>query len=503
MADRFADELFSAYLDNEATPLERAAVDKRIDESADARRLLAELSELSRELQSLPRRDCPNDFADFVMRAVAVAPRGGSCQLPSQSKSNRSWQLRPRRAGLLRYGSVLTATVAALLVVVGLLNPNSGPPMREVSTNSPGEAANPSKTTVAGDVSLFGKRDPDVETASVPAGADNRRLAKRFDLGSQKLSALPRDPLVPPIAMHVYKKGDGTSGQGLVFIDNLRKLSGDDVGRVVTAIEHSPRGIAIVKLTVIDCREGLCDLQLLLSRNRISSQHGPSAGPAAASQTAATKDGDSQRLVAVYVQSTSERLASVMSELRSNAQFRRLQVDPPISPQRLDPNSQHQIAMLDAMGREGFSAAGGGKRRGRFALDATLRKGKAGALPSKSEGAKYAEMKKKTAPRENGRRDKFEAGNAARPALAELDRISRQLQLTIPAGLLAAEAKGGVAQRNAVGRQASRVTAGGINDKKSDAPAPTTVRPLRVLFVLVCPPAARTPAAPAARKSGS
>jgi len=497
MADRFADEQFSAYLDGEATAVERAAVDERLEKSASARQLLAELAELSRELQALPREECPADFANSVMRAVAA---GMSEPVPRRAASGS------RRAGLLRSGAVLAATA---LVALSLLNPHSGTPLREVSSDSRSAEFIPhDRPLVRTEVRTTFKK-----SARPLSDAADGRLAKRSHLGNEKDSAARKDALVPPIALGSVTKGAADSAQGLVFVDNLRKLSGDDVGRVLTAIEHSPSGISVVKLTVIDCRHGLDALQVLLSRNRIPPQHAAVDAKSTESQSRSPKDSDSQRLVAVYVQSSPDRLASVMSELRSNAQFRRLQVDPPISPRRLDPIAQRQIAMLDALGREGLPAEGGGKGRGRFAFGTSPGNRSQGkpAPPAKAVNAKDEDVHKKSAPGENGRRDKFAAktpGVLKTPgdSPAELDRISRQLQLTVPAGVVAAEAKGDVAQRSMFAKSAPQIAAARRFDgknRKAGGKSPTAARPLRVLFVLVCPPGSGTPAVPAARKSGS
>jgi hypothetical protein len=308
-----------------------------------------------------------------------------------------------------------------------------------------------------------------LETALPRGDKRNQSLAKHLarddrdpspELGGRN----PHDPLVPPIVFGARNAPGRNSAQGLVFVDDLKALSGEDVGRVLTAIEHSPRGISVVKLTVVDCRKGLDELELLLSRNRIHSPPGVMAD-----KDVKLKDESSpgaSRLVAVYVQSTSDRLASVMSDLKSKSQFRRLQVDPPISPQRLDPRTQFQIAMLDPQtAGEAASSVGAGRA----------------VRPPES--------------RIESRSSDSHPGSGSRPippgarSVAELDRISRQLSLTIPAELLAPSevespgTRAGDPIRSLTGAVGSQTAGVGRSVR----------RPLRVLFVLVCPPALSAP----------
>jgi len=61
------DELLTAYLDRELSPDERAAVDRLLENSDEARQRLRELDATSSFLRKLPRRALEQDFADSVV----------------------------------------------------------------------------------------------------------------------------------------------------------------------------------------------------------------------------------------------------------------------------------------------------------------------------------------------------------------------------------------------------------------------------------------------------
>lgn len=68
------EELLSAYLDDEVTPDERAAVEARLAESAEWRAVLDEVRETRVLLRGLPLREAPTGFWDSVLQPDIAPP---------------------------------------------------------------------------------------------------------------------------------------------------------------------------------------------------------------------------------------------------------------------------------------------------------------------------------------------------------------------------------------------------------------------------------------------
>src|SRR5262245_33327533 len=97
------DELLSAYLDDELTPDERAAVDARLASDPEAQQLLHQLRSVSQSVQALPEVPVGRDLREEILRRVetskagTVAARekpstlGGANSSPSIFQSRRPW----------------------------------------------------------------------------------------------------------------------------------------------------------------------------------------------------------------------------------------------------------------------------------------------------------------------------------------------------------------------------------------------------------------------------
>ena len=68
------EELLSAYLDGEATPDERALVERRLAESAEWREVLDEVRATRELLLALPVREAPAGFWDSVLQPDIAPP---------------------------------------------------------------------------------------------------------------------------------------------------------------------------------------------------------------------------------------------------------------------------------------------------------------------------------------------------------------------------------------------------------------------------------------------
>lgn len=68
------EELLSAYLDGEATPEERALVERRLEESAEWREVLDEVRSTRALLLALPVHEAPTGFWDSVLQPDIAPP---------------------------------------------------------------------------------------------------------------------------------------------------------------------------------------------------------------------------------------------------------------------------------------------------------------------------------------------------------------------------------------------------------------------------------------------
>ncbi|NOX57059.1 MAG: hypothetical protein GXP27_22010, partial [Planctomycetes bacterium] len=295
-----------------------------------------------------------------------------------------------------------------------------------------------------------------------------------------------------------------------------RTLSEAQVGQVIEALATAEEGqVAVVRLTVVDRRRGLESLQLLLAQNQIVRE---GAEPRALAEQVTAETGSDQ-LVAVYVESTTDRLSAALKALQRDGLFRELAVESPI-----------QMALLDQAARRRIQGTRSEKRS--KALDgkvppvarqpsAPVRKarglsrladvrGQSRAEPAEAEKKGDASLAKAVAPEQasekvatrpesqladeqTGRKKRPEVA-ASEPALPpespdkSTPLVSRQLALTLPADLVPI-----LGQCIGDEKDRARRTRQSLGKKlfpTSPASEPLSVsartrRPLQVLFVLV------------------
>ncbi len=104
------DELLSAYLDGEVTPEERAAVERRLEQSPGMRETLEELSEVGDLIRKLPRAKAPVDLSERVVAAIGAKPLASGSAAATQRRLWRSWPL-------LAAGTVLAAGIAVVVLL--------------------------------------------------------------------------------------------------------------------------------------------------------------------------------------------------------------------------------------------------------------------------------------------------------------------------------------------------------------------------------------------------
>ena len=102
------EDVLSAYLDDELDATTRAEVERRLDESADWRAILAEVRTTRDALRALPAVDAPPEFWARVMAGI----EGGVVDLASE---------RRRRRSVPRWAIAAAGAAAAAVIVVGVV----------------------------------------------------------------------------------------------------------------------------------------------------------------------------------------------------------------------------------------------------------------------------------------------------------------------------------------------------------------------------------------------
>lgn len=157
MSRERAFELLSAALDSDIGPEERAELDALLEESAEARRLQAELEALERTLADAPQVDPPSGLSQQILDRLVQSER-------PKRDSLIDWLMSLTFGPVLRYG--FSVALGALLVVAVYENqPNKG---------------RPSDIT-----ELVGTMAPDVD-------APNRRILDSFAFDKTGISSVAR-----------------------------------------------------------------------------------------------------------------------------------------------------------------------------------------------------------------------------------------------------------------------------------------------------------------------
>jgi hypothetical protein len=439
----------SAWFDDELTAAERASISQRLEHSADARDELTEIERVSEWLEELPPELLPRDFATGVAK-LTVRPETHTKPSPVADDARRA-TVAHDSARPLRWsqGVGIVLSVAAVLFLTATLffgpdwadeSPQRWPVAaadepsdrkllsengdRVVEMPTPAEEAN---------VGFRGANALRYDSSGTPADFTAAPPAERFfDENSRKMAG------ASATAKNVFagnKEASDAPASELTFGDNLKRA---EIGQVVEALERSAGRIMVVRLTVVDIRKGFKNLHVLLARNRIPQDPASNAveqqkNTSVAADDAATLPEQDNRLVAVYVKATGAQLTAVFEQIKRESRFQQMKIDPPITVAQLAEATQTPLAFGSRASRSGFSKEM--RRRGVEATDDGNRK-----PLSQSETAESA-PKTESAPKlaKDKERSRVKEGPIVleRRQLAELDRISRQLDLTLAPELLA------------------------------------------------------------------
>lgn len=481
MSDNRTDDLLSTFYDGEASPDERLEAEKQLETSADAKRQLAEMQKLSEMLQSLPREPLPEEFCAEVMQAAER-----ESLIPSDDRS-----LRPaanRRTGWRYAIGTLIATAAALFVMVKAFQPTDRQHGVDLAQSTPDASMSADESADSTSAHNEAASVAQLASAGSPAsGATDDKEALKDAAADEADAAQPRadgSELPTAVASHALRN----AARSLVFDDS--RLSEAQVGEVIEALETSGDKIAVVKLTVVDRLEGLEKLQFLLARNQIPRQSVTTEKKADRKQAPARP---ADRLMAVYVQTNTEQLASTLRHF-NKSQFSTLKVEEPIQIASLDDDSKSQIGFFSNLPGSATSDQKPGANAPKLPLVAkdkadqkSAARRKAAPKPSKSDSQKQKKSRNKKRKLVAGQKNQDKAAGSSSPQPAA---ASRQVSLSLSARILQrppkATASGKKMKRsrsNAL-EKSVKVDALKAADKIKGKSLKSTRR-LKVLFVLV------------------
>lgn len=422
-----ANDLLSAFHDGEANSAERAAVERCLAESAEARRELSETRQVSSLLKELPRERLPVEFPQQVLQAIEremLIPSlpNGSDALPPTTHSSRRW---------IGAAALLTSA-AGLLLLVRAIDERPAIGGREfASASAPAGFRLDSSTSV---------------TATAPmaadAVADNREAAGGFGGGaaSKSVAMGAAAGASPSTASVASRESDA------LFFDQS-SLKDAKIGDVVRAMQTEGTEVAVVWLTVVDRQEGLAGLQFLLADNRIARAETNSKAAETRKAKSTKPKANADQMHAVFVESDAEHLAAALKQLRDQSFVQSLEVDQPI-----------ELAQLEDAGA-GFDSMLA-TRRSMTTTD-----------PAKKIAAAPAPL---IAPKSAPTRSKADS--------AVTEQLAQQTMLEVPRETLLQNSLNQQSRNRSNIRNAPRAT---VADEKSADKAPAEQRPMQVLFVIV------------------
>jgi hypothetical protein len=271
-SESVSDELLSAYLDGELPPQQAARIEQWVSGSESARRRLEDFRRLSGWLRDLPRAELPSEFASQVLREAerqmllpAAAPR------PTLARRVRWWAL-----------AVLAPVSAAAVLFVAVLlfrAPDRQPPdlaqrddqplaaRQEAATAMAAPPAEASQKPVAAKMSIASR------ASGVAGGRQATVSAEGQSAEGQSADSARPAPVATPMAlqpeldestMAAGESEEIDAAQVALLVRRARKIN--DAGKT-----------AVVRLYVIDRREGMELVQVVLDENQIPREDPPAA----------------------------------------------------------------------------------------------------------------------------------------------------------------------------------------------------------------------------------
>ncbi|RMG37238.1 MAG: hypothetical protein D6725_09195 [Planctomycetota bacterium] len=358
MSRSFDEELLSAYLDGELAAAERAAVERWLSQSPEARETLEHFRAVSAAVREIRIRPLSDHFPSRLMQmlereavvevATAAAEGGGGSRLASRASARRS-----ARAW------IAAATCAAAVGVCVLWWPGVGPRLvgrHRAKAPALGGASAPRAGALADKVA--GSQEESgaggaAEVAAQPLGG--------FGEAGAAVAAgvvgepVPGAPGEEQLQFYVVRRDD--DGRQLWLRRSPEQLR---IGDVVEAMAADDENVAVVQLNVVDRVEGLQRLQLLLAENAIPptaqarvavAENGGSGADRRAPENPAADRVAAGRfsetgLFGVYVETDSSSLQMALQRLLEEPEFREITIGPQVQWAALGDDVRRQVAVV-------------------------------------------------------------------------------------------------------------------------------------------------------------
>jgi len=236
MLDHFSDELLSAYLDGEVTPAERAEIERQLEDSLDLREQLTVLTEVSQQVRMLKRPYAPPEIRAGVDARIHQLPR----PLPPGKGPSVP-------AGLRRWGNWLTVASAATLLLVAGWALNQHPAENMATTES-------------------------IPASSVAARKEAAELAQA-ELSMSMASPKPEQSSLPaqlgePVQVVNVSRDEIRQRIAELGQKSLAGMSINVPGKLQEGDGQTP---IVVVFTVVDVREAMNQMQVLLQQQQVRS----------------------------------------------------------------------------------------------------------------------------------------------------------------------------------------------------------------------------------------
>lgn len=432
-----ADDLLSALHDGELNSAERAVVEQQLAASADARRELSEIRQVSALLKALPREHLPLEFPQQVLQAVER-----EMLIPSQRDDNASSQTRvpAGSTGSSRrwVGAVAVLTSAAgLLLLVRAMDDRSTTKTAQVR-NEELAYSKPLAVADATSDAAFGGGAAPLPMAAGPTAELRNSGALGGAAGTNSITTNA------PLSAASSPADIASRESDVLFFDH-DALRDAGIGDVVRAMRTEGTEVAVVWLTIVDRQEGQAGLQLLLGNKE-------AAGAVADKRADQAKKPNAlaDQLHAVFIETDAEQLTATLKQLRDENFLQSLRVDQPI-----------ELAQLNEVGSGLESQSITRRFVASEPTTADKKLAKGAAAPKIAAKADQSRVK--------------ESGDAK-------DQPAKQFAFEVSRDALVQNQSSQLTRNRGMARNATRSQT--AVEKKADQ-APTDQRPMQVLFVVV------------------
>ncbi len=410
MKQPFSEEILSAYIDDELPAQERAAVERWIEESPEAREKLDGFRRLSGLFADLPRNEVPPEFPTNVLQLAERRMLLPEARPVQARQSLRRWAL----AG----GSSIAAALVLGLMLQAYL-PDGAPHQKAVRFDD-GE-----RPAGGPEVAVRSRALSEGETQDLaPAVASNKLSSLRGALPTYEQGAGPAAPTPaedkldrdsPESGIGRSAGARGERSKSAESVAALAVISPDQrkqIDQAMDEIGKTPEDenvVAVVKFHVIDRAEGLVLLQDAFADSQIlveseqAGEEGRSEGKIAAKSAAPGAVGNE----ALYVVAEPEQLRAAIATILAREKFALgLEIGDPIEIAALDDISKKRVQQVD---RELISNVAGNRP----------------TAPEDAKRSADAQAASERQKRERAKSDGKPGLETAAPALAEKKSLSK------------------------------------------------------------------------------